>query len=80
MTTHSAFTSHTRPPGTRPTVRVVSDGTAAGTVLTVDGKSIPGIVALKWECTTGNYATATLEIENVEIDAVGDLTEGSVQA
>lgn len=55
-------------------VRIVSDGTAVGTSITVDGEPITECVrSVTWSIDDPlGFATATLELEGVEVDVTGD--------
>lgn len=37
-----------------------------------DGETLPNVVAVRWECNVGERATASLELVDVEIDAICD--------
>lgn len=52
-----------------PTVRITSsNGDYTATKITVDGVEIP-CTRITWTCQVGHYATATVEIPRVMIDA-----------
>ena len=57
-------------------VRIVSDGTPSGTrVEGPDGQPIPGVVSVSWNVKVGKIARATIELINVDIDAVADVEQ-----
>jgi hypothetical protein len=50
--------------------KLVSDGTAAGTTLEVDGKPLLGVTFVGWELPSGGTkrATVRLEIRDIEVE------------
>lgn len=56
-----------------PEVRIVSNGRAWGTTVTVDGQPV-NCVSATWRIAVGERATVELEIDGVTLDVLGDLT------
>ncbi len=63
-------------------VRIVSDGTARGTqVLDLEGRVIQGVTAVGWHVDGRrrmDCARATIEVDLVSLDVVGDVGGGVV--
>lgn len=54
-------------------VRIVSDGTPSGTrVEGPDGQPIPGVVSVSWTVAVDGVARASIDLINVDIDAVAE--------
>jgi hypothetical protein len=55
-------------------LRIVSDGTSAGThVRTLDGRELAGVQEITWKLTAPGVAEVTLRVNRVEIDVKGTL-------
>ena len=57
-------------------IRIVSDGDAVNTIVYVGDQLVEGVTEISWHLVTGGLATATMQVENVaiEADAKGQIT------
>lgn len=53
-------------------VRIVSDGTSAGTKVYIDGVESHYVTKVEWSCEVDHVATARVTYAFVEVDVVGD--------
>lgn len=61
-------------PDQRPLVRIDSDGTPVGTVISVDDQALQSITQVSWSVRVGTSATAELACEFVPAELIGKLS------
>lgn len=62
----------------RPLVKIDSDGTAVGTVISVDDQALQSITQVSWSIGAGTSATAELTCEFVPAELMGRLSHVTV--